>query len=92
MVQHRGVCGLPSALRKNAVTRTELWSRTRLRGDASVSKVAELLERKQTLIERKQEQPNPEQVTQIERDLQKIDTELNRLEENEVDAPPTAPH
>jgi hypothetical protein len=39
------------------------------------SKIAQLLERKQTLLERKQEEPDLKQVAEIERDL-KIDLDL----------------
>jgi hypothetical protein len=52
-------------------------------------KVVELRERKRTLLDRRQE-AHPEQLAEIERDLQEIDRILTRLESEE--APPTAPH
>jgi hypothetical protein len=51
-------------------------------------KVVELLERKRTLLDRRQE-AHPEQLAEIERDLQEINRILTRLESEE--APPTAP-
>lgn len=56
-----------------------------------MSKVAELLERKQTLLERMQEQPDPERLAEIERRLKEINEALNQLESEELDAP-IAPH
>ncbi len=51
--------------------------------------VAELLERKRKLVERKQNAP-PEQLGALEHELREIDEALSRLESK--DAPPTAPH
>ena len=51
--------------------------------------IAELLERKRMLLDRRRE-ADPEQLAEIERDLKEIDRTLSRLELEE--APPTAPH
>jgi hypothetical protein len=50
--------------------------------------VAELLERKRTLLDLRQE-AEPEHRAAVERELQKIDEALTRLESKET--PPTAP-
>ena len=54
-------------------------------------RVAELLRRKQRLLERKEKQPDLEGVAQIEQALHDIDLELSQWEEREVAAPPIAP-
>jgi hypothetical protein len=54
--------------------------------------IAELLERKRTLIERRQERSDSEHLATIDHDLKEIDNELDRLESKELDGPPIAPH
>jgi len=51
--------------------------------------IAELLERKRKLLDRRQA-VGPEHLAAVERELQEIDQALTRLESKE--APPTAPH
>jgi hypothetical protein len=51
--------------------------------------VAELLERKRTLIERRQE-AEPEYFAEIDHELHEIDEALTRVESKET--PPTASH
>jgi hypothetical protein len=50
--------------------------------------VAELLERKRTLLDRRQE-AGPDHLAEVEHELHEIDEALSRLESK--DAPPTAP-
>ena len=50
--------------------------------------VAKLLERKRTLLDRRQ-QAGPEHLAEVEHELHEIDEVLSRLES--MDAPPTAP-
>ena len=57
-----------------------------------MSKVAELLEQKQTLLERMQEQPGPDQLAEIERGLKEINEALNEIESEELDDAPIAPY
>jgi len=57
-----------------------------------MSKVAELLERKQRLLGRLREQPNSTQLLEIERGLKEIDEALNRIESEEHDDAPDTPH
>ena len=52
-----------------------------------MSNVAELLERKRTLLDRMQKQPEPECIVEIRHELQEIDEVLNRIESDELDAP-----
>ena len=51
--------------------------------------IAELLERKRMLLDRRQE-AGPEFLDLVEKELQQIDRALTRLESKET--PPTAPH
>jgi hypothetical protein len=51
--------------------------------------VAELLERKRMLLDRRQE-ARPEELAAVDHELQEIDEALTRLESKE--APPTAPY
>lgn len=51
--------------------------------------IAELLDRKRTLLDRRHE-AGPEHLAEVEHELQEIDEALSRLESK--DAPPTAPH
>ena len=51
--------------------------------------IAELLERKRMLLDRRQE-AGPDLLDEVEKELQEIDRALTRLESKE--APPTAPH
>jgi hypothetical protein len=63
-------------------------------GDTSelaMSKVAELLEWKQTLLERMVEQSDPERLAEIQLRLKEINDALNQLESEELDAR-IAPH
>lgn len=55
--------------------------------EASMSTIAELLERKQTLLERMQKQPAPNERSEIERHLDEINDELNRIEADDLKAP-----
>jgi chaperonin cofactor prefoldin len=57
-----------------------------------MSKVAELLEQKQTLLERMQEQPGPDQLAEIERGLKEINEALNEIESEGHDDAPIAPY
>lgn len=52
-----------------------------------MSTIAELLERKQTLLERMQKQPAPNERSEIERHLDEINDELNRIEADDLKAP-----
>jgi hypothetical protein len=64
-------------------------------GDASEAimlRVAELLQQKRTLLDRKQMQLNPKRAAEIDRHIAKIDDALNQLEAKQADAPPIAPH
>jgi hypothetical protein len=54
--------------------------------------IAELLERKRTLIERRQERSDSEHLAAIDHDLKEIDNELDRLESKELDGPSIVPH
>lgn len=49
--------------------------------------VANLLERKQTLLERMDRAHDPDERGKIERDLREINEELNQIEADELDAP-----
>jgi hypothetical protein len=49
--------------------------------------VANLLERKQTLLERMDREHDPDKRGKIERDLREINDELNQIEADELDAP-----
>ena len=56
-----------------------------------MSNVAELLEWKQTLLERLQDQPDSEQFAEIERRLQEINEALNKIELDDLEHVPIAP-
>jgi hypothetical protein len=56
-----------------------------------MSKVAELLEWKQTLLERMVEQSDPERLAEIQLRLNEVNDALNQLESEELDAR-IAPH
>jgi len=56
-----------------------------------MSNVAELLEWKQTLLERLQDQPDSEQLAEIERRLQDINEALNKIELDDLKHVPIAP-
>jgi hypothetical protein len=52
-----------------------------------MSNVAELLERKRTLLDRMQKQSDPERLAETQHELQEIDGSLNRIEADKLDAP-----
>ena len=64
----------------------------RLASEIVMSKVAELLERKQRLLGRLREERNSTQLLEIERGLKEIDEALNRIESEDRDGAPDTPH
>jgi hypothetical protein len=55
--------------------------------EVNMSNVAELLERKRTLLDRMQKQSDPERLLETQHELQEIDESLNRIEADKLDAP-----